>query len=118
MPLDTVGRRAVCIDLPQLEGIRNLYTLGLQTGRQGRELTVQRRRSAPGEPSPTRSSTLLTVSTTTFEVHEPRAARAKLSGDRELLFAAGTALGLIAVTLAWSAGRRRKAIERRSPEEA
>lgn len=67
--LDTVGRRAVCIDLPQLARVkeRHLYLLHLEVRDQGRELLVLKHRLGP--PA---ARELLTVDTDDFEVSRPR----------------------------------------------
>lgn len=108
--LDTVGRRAVCIDLPQLEGTRNLFMLGLRMQQHGRQLTVLRRRVAleePGMPPP--SPPLLTVNTTSFEVREPGpVGNDRGSGTPWLPI--GVAMGVATTALAWVVRRRRKAI--------
>lgn len=117
--LDTVGRRAVCIDLPQLEDARNLFMLGLRTERHGRQLAVLRRRSALEEPSkPSSSPPLLTVSTTSFEVREPRPAQVDRSGDGPPWLPIGVVVGTTAIALAWVTRRKRKAIARGAPERA
>jgi hypothetical protein len=57
--LDTVGHTAVCIDVPQIEDVRNTYMLGLEPSGDG-DLVVLNR----GKP-------VATVDTETFEVSEP-----------------------------------------------
>lgn len=102
--LDTVGRTAVCIDLPQLERLddRFFYLLHLGLEEEGRELVVLRHRLGPADAVP-----LLMVDTENFEVGKPASE------------ATGAAIGLpwspigaVAVVLllgiAWRTGRRRK----------
>jgi hypothetical protein len=98
--LDTVALQAVCIDLPQLEGRRNLFMLSLQTDRRGRELTVLQGR--PGQPG---SQPLLNVDMRSFAVSEPSAVPAGEGDPPWLLIGAlGAALGVgFALVLA---GRR------------
>lgn len=124
--LDTVGRRAVCIDLPQLEGRKfegrklNVFNLRLRLGEGGSRLTVM---SAPPPPRrlpplskgrPVSSPVphpLLVVDTRSFEVEGPVALAGSAGGDLPWL-----PLGIAAVALlfgiAWQAGRRRKPLER------
>lgn len=115
--LDTVGRRAVCIDLPQLEGARNLFMLGLRIQGHDRQLTVLRRRPALEKPGMTPRPPLLTVNTTSFEVREPTAPQADRSSDGMPWLPIGV-VGVAAIALAWIAGRRRKATGRRPLEGA
>jgi hypothetical protein len=124
--LDTVGRTAVCIDLPQLEGRRfegrklNVFNLRLRLQEGGSRLTVM---SAPPPPRrlpplskgrPVSSPVphpLLVVDTRSFEVEEPVALAGSAGGDLPWL-----PLGIAAVALlfgiAWQAGRKRKPLER------
>src|SRR6188474_370952 len=71
--LDTVGQRAVCIDLPQLDGHRNSFQLALQTKGRGRTLSVLNRR-------PEAARALLAVDTRSFEVRKPAPAATASSG--------------------------------------
>jgi hypothetical protein len=73
--LDTVGQRAACIDLPQLEGRRNSLPLALQAENRGRTLSVLNRR--PGAEG---SRALLTVDTRSFEVRKPSPVATTSSG--------------------------------------
>ncbi|MEX2105456.1 MAG: hypothetical protein WD810_01010, partial [Solirubrobacterales bacterium] len=69
--LDTVGGRAVCVDLPQLEDRRDpflLFLLKMRLAQAGRELVVFSR--SPGQGNPP-SPPLLGVDTRTFAVHRP-----------------------------------------------
>lgn len=124
--LDTVGRRAVCIDLPQLEGRRDLFMLRMRTDRRGRRLTVlsgpppPRRLPPPAKGRPVSSPVprpLLVVDTRSFEVGEPVALAGSASGDLPWL-----PLGIAAVALlfgaAWQAGRKRKRLDEQPPERA
>jgi hypothetical protein len=101
--LDTVGRRAVCIDLPQLAKLdqRFFYLLQLKVRERGRELVLIRRR-----PGPPPSRPLLTVDTKSFAVGPPPVAAAEAAGWPSWL-----ALGLAGVALAsgiaWRVGRRK-----------
>jgi hypothetical protein len=85
--LDTVGRRAVCIDLPQLEGRKldgrklNAFNLRLRVDDRGRLLTVMSGPPPPrelptlAEGRPVSSPTprpLLSIDTDGFEVERPR----------------------------------------------
>ncbi len=115
--LDTVGRRAVCIDLPQLSDTRNLFMLGLHTEQGGRQLVVSRRRPAlegPGMAPP--SPPLLTVDTTTFKVHKPSPERIDSSGLPWLPI--GAVAGVLLLAAALWIGSGREAPRRGSPEQA
>lgn len=100
--LDTVGRRAVCIDLPQLEGRRNLFMLALRTEQGGRRLAVLNR-----PPRLERSRQLLAIDTRSFEVGEPDPADAGSAGDVPWLPIGLASLASVLV-IAWMAGKRRK----------
>lgn len=83
--LDTVAKRAVCIDLPQLAGRRNPFALALRMNRSGRSLSV-----LDGHPSPRPGATdrrrgleprtLLAVDTRSFEVRRPAPTATASSG--------------------------------------
>jgi hypothetical protein len=68
--LDTVGRTAVCIDLPQLEGRRNPFLLELDVDAGTGDLTILTR--SPKNWVKTRTP-LLAVDTESFEVSDPEA---------------------------------------------
>lgn len=109
--LDTVGRRAVCIDLPQLEGRRNLFMLRMQIDQNGRRLTVL---SAPPPPrrlpplskgrpiSPPVPRPLLFVDTNSFEVERPISIAGGAGGDLPWLPLGMAAIGLL-FAVAWRA---------------
>jgi hypothetical protein len=63
--LDTVRGRAVCVDLPQLEDLREPFGLRLRLSDDGREILVSSRDTKDVPVSP-----LLTIETETFAVHE------------------------------------------------
>lgn len=63
--LDTVGRRAVCVDLPQLEHQRNLFRLKLRLEQSGRKLTVIAHPATAHGSQP-----LLSIDTRSFAVEE------------------------------------------------
>jgi hypothetical protein len=75
--LDTVGRTAVCIDLPQLASVkqRHHYLLHLQVRDGGRELAVLKHRLGP--PA---ARALLTIDTDSFEVSRPRVEESGFGG--------------------------------------
>lgn len=96
--LDTVGRKAVCVDMPQLAGRRGLSRMSLQTERAGRELAVL---------DGTDKAVLLT-DTRTFEVKEPAVdqgsvAQGSDSSRPSLLLLGGASV----LALALAAGLRR-----------
>ncbi|HYQ78036.1 MAG TPA: hypothetical protein VEP91_02875 [Solirubrobacterales bacterium] len=64
--LDTVHGRAVCVDLPQLEGLREPFQLRLGLADGGSRILVSSRDTKDAPASP-----LLEIETGTFEVHEP-----------------------------------------------
>jgi hypothetical protein len=73
--LDTVGQRAVCIDLPQLEGRRNSYQLALRFDRSEQRLDVLNRR-----PEQRGSRALLSVDARSFAVSKPAPVATASSG--------------------------------------
>lgn len=80
--LDTVARRAVCIDLPQLEERRNLFMLRLRVEKAGRKLVVLSRPAViPSRPPhPGNPEVLATVDTDSLEVQREPVATAAISG--------------------------------------
>jgi hypothetical protein len=119
--LDTVGKRAVCIDLPQLEGLRDrlpdyafLYRLKMKTARQGRELIVLSR-----GPQPQRATPLLTVDTTSFEVAEAEAdpVAAGATGDLPWLALCLVSLAFV-VGIVWMVGKGRQGTGGTRPKRA
>lgn len=99
--LDTVAGRAVCIDLPQLEGHARFW-LRLQLDRSGRQLEVfDRRQRREG------AEALLSVDTRSFEVEEPAPIATASSGVGP--WPAIATLGAIAAALlAWVGVRHRR----------
>jgi hypothetical protein len=108
--LDTVGRRAVCIDLPQLEGRRDLFAFVLRTEGQGQDLVVLDGRGASQASQP-----VLHVDTGSFEVVD--SSRSATTSGLPWL-AIGAALLALAFAIAWMAGRNRGATGRSRPEHA
>jgi hypothetical protein len=115
--LDTAGRSAVCIDLPQLEGRKNLFLLRLDVDPGTGDLTVLTR--SPKRWVTTRTP-LLTVDAETFEVAPATASGSKPGGDDSegsppwLLI--GLSVGLVAFTAIvlgtlGNGGARRRAAE-------
>jgi hypothetical protein len=93
--LDTVAQRAVCIDLPQLEG-RRIPSLALRVSRDGRDLGV-----LDGQ------RTLIAVDTRSFAVRKPAPLATASSGTGPLPQIA--ALGAIAaLLLGWIGLRHRR----------
>jgi hypothetical protein len=99
--LDTVGQRAVCIDLPQLEGRRTSFQLALQTESRGRWLSVLSR-----PPEAEASRVLLTVDTRSFEVRQPSPAGTASSGIGP--WPPIAVLGAVAALLTWIGLRHRR----------
>lgn len=109
--LDTVARRAVCVDLPQLEGRRDLFLFTLRTDRRGQELTV-----SSGRPGSPRSQPVLSVDTGSFEVHKAVPVATASSSGTPWLPIGAAAVALVAFVLAIAAiankGRRAAASKR------
>jgi hypothetical protein len=103
--LDTVGRTAVCIDLPQLARVpsRHAYLLQIQIRDGGRELAVLKR--VPG-PSPTRQP--LSIDTQSFEVTRPGVETTGVGGSAPWA-AIGIAATLLLVALVGATRGRRGA---------
>jgi hypothetical protein len=103
--LDTVRGRAVCVDLPQLEGRRDLFMLKLRLTDGGRQLEVFSRSTVQGG-SP--SAPLLRVDTGTFAVRKPApVANASSEGSSPWL-PIGIATGVLAVALIAILARRER----------
>jgi len=118
--LDTVGRRAVCVDLPQLGDERNLFMLGLLTSQGGQALEVVRRRFRAKQEDGARETVvvpepLLTVDARSFEVSETRASQAEggLPWPPIALAALASLFGI-----AWVSARRRSDTRGKRPEHA
>jgi hypothetical protein len=120
--LDTVGRRAVCIDLPQLGGRHNTFMLWMRVARDGRQLTVLsnpppvprsrlREEGVPVSSPPARP--LLRVDTRTFDVDRPEQAATASSAISPWPLI-GLALGCLILGLSWRLWGRRMT-GRRSP---
>jgi hypothetical protein len=110
--LDTVAGRAVCVDLPQLKGRRNLFLLRLRVEQGGRELAVFDPPSAVG-----RSRPLLNLDTQSFTVHEPAPLATASSGITPWL-PIGLAVGVAIVALGWRLKTGRGAVEQPPLERA
>jgi protein MpaA len=87
--LDTVARRAICVDLPQLEDRRNLFMLRLRIENAGRELVVLSRPAViPSRPPrPGNPEVLATVDTDGLEVRREPVATASGWGMLDWLWA-------------------------------
>lgn len=99
--LDTVAGRAICIDLPQLEG-HDRFWLRLRLDRAGRRLEVFNRRQ--GQKG---SETLLAVDTRSFEVRKPVPVPTASSGVGPWPPIAALSAGALLIT--WIGVRRRRA---------
>jgi hypothetical protein len=75
--LDTVHRRAVCVDLPQLEDLREPFLLRLRLDDGGSRLVVRSRSRLAGDPPP---GPLLAIDTGSFDVHRMPSLRARPLG--------------------------------------
>jgi len=100
--LDTVAGRAVCIDLPQLEGQPNRFLLRLRTAQAGRKLEVFSKAQVRDRPP---SAPLLTVDTRSFEVRKPEPA-ATASGGIGALPPIAALVAIAVALLAWIGLRR------------
>jgi hypothetical protein len=107
--LDTVAGRAVCIDLPQLEGHARFW-LGLRLDRAGRQLEVFNRRQRQGG-----AEALLSVDTRSFEVNEPDPVATASSGVGPWPPIAALSAGALLVT--WMGLRRRRIGTSAKPRE-
>ena len=116
--LDTVGRRAVCIDLPQLADLRDLFMLKLRTDLDGETLTVM---SAPPPPrrlpplskgrpiDPPTPRPLLHVDTASFEVSAADGQEGGAPEKSDALWPpAGIGLLVLASALGWERRSRRR----------
>ena len=110
--LDTVRGRAVCVDLPQLEGRHDLFMSSLRMEAGGRRLAVLSR-----PPDLDRSTQLLSVDTKTFAVREPTpvATASRDAGSPWLPIAIVAAA--IAAAMAWVLARRQRAAGRKPLEQ-
>jgi hypothetical protein len=94
--LDTVRGRAKCVDLPQLEGRRNLYLLSLELSRGGGDLLISGRSAVQGRPQ---GAPFISVDTRTFAVGKPHPAVASASGLPWLQASIARLLALASATL-------------------
>jgi hypothetical protein len=105
--LDTVRGRAVCLDLPQLEGRRDLFGFGLRVGGSGRELTVlSAATSARRPPDIGHAEPLLRVDTRSFVVHRALPVAVKSGGGTAPWVPIGIAAAALAAALVWFVARR------------
>jgi hypothetical protein len=103
--LDTVRGRAVCVDLPQLEGRRNLFLLKLSLTGEGRRLVVRSDSIVQGRPP---SPPLLTVDTRSFAVHEAVPVEAESGSGTGPWVPIGIAAAALAAALIWIVARRER----------
>jgi hypothetical protein len=103
--LDTVGRRAVCIDLPQLASMkqRHHYLLHLQMRDAGRELVVLKHQLGPAA-----AREVLRVDTESFEVSAAGTAADGAQERSGLWLPAGIGLFVLAAALGWERRSRRR----------
>lgn len=113
--LDTVSGKAVCVDLPQLEGRPNRFLLRLRVAQEGRELEVFSKAAVRDRPP---SPTLLSIDTRSFEVSEPAPVATASSGIGGPWLPIGVGAALLAAAMvAWILAKREKAGGRRSLEQ-
>jgi hypothetical protein len=108
--LDTVGRRAVCIDLPQLVDRRNLFMLRLAIDAAGRRLTVLNR-----PPNLERSRALLQVDTRAFAVRKPTPVATASSGGMPAWLPVGLGVGVLLLGGFWVLVKRREPVADKQP---
>jgi len=118
--LDTAGRTAVCIDLPQLAGRKNLFLLELDVAPASGDLTILARSPKAWVKSRT---PLLAVDAKSFEVSKPKASTAADTegdgGPSWVLIAAalaGFALAIVAGGRAVNGSRRKTRSEPVGPD--
>jgi hypothetical protein len=115
--LDTVGRRAVCVDLPQLEGRRDLFNLRLRVEPEGETLTVMSGPPPPrklpslerGRPVSTPTPhPLLRVDTASFEVSRATGPDGSAAEKSDAFWLpAGIGLLVLIAALGWERRSRR-----------
>jgi hypothetical protein len=103
--LDTVRGRAVCVDLPQLQGRRDLFLLKMRLARGGGELEVFGGSSVQGAAA---APPLLSVDTKTFAVRRPSPPATASSEGASAGLPAGIAAVALAAALAWLLVRRKR----------
>jgi hypothetical protein len=115
--LDTVRGRAVCVDLPQLAGRRDLFGAGLRVDRAGRRLAVLSASTFARRPLDLpHAEPLLTIDTGSFAVHVPAPA-AEPGGGTVPWLPIGIAAAALAAALAWIIARRERLGGRRPLEQ-
>jgi hypothetical protein len=106
--LDTVRGRAVCVDLPQLAGRKDLFGAGLRVDRSGRELAVLSAATFARRPLDLRhAKPLLMIDTDSFAVHAPAPA-AESGGGTVPWLPIGIAAAALAAALVWIVARRER----------
>ncbi|HEY0318904.1 MAG TPA: hypothetical protein VGC49_11515 [Solirubrobacterales bacterium] len=104
--LDTVRGLAVCVDLPQLAGRKDLFGSGLRVDRSGRELTVLGSGPFSGPGRDRDAEPLLTIDAGSFAVHGPRPAAAGPGSGTNPWVPIGIAAAALAAALFWVVARR------------
>ena len=110
--LDTVRGRAVCVDLPQLEGRHDLFMSRLRMEADSRRLAVFNR-----PPNLERSRQLLSVDTKTFAVREPAPVATASSGAGTPWLPIAIVAAAIVAAMTWVLARRQRAAARRPLEQ-
>jgi hypothetical protein len=102
--LDTVRGQAVCVDLPQLDGLRDPFLLRLRLGGDGRKVLVySRSRHQGGRPSPPR----LEIDAKSFQISRAQPEATASAGVAAMPWLAiGALLAAVATAVGW---RRRPA---------
>jgi hypothetical protein len=112
--LDTVRGRAVCVDLPQLEGNRNLFLMKLGLAEGGRRLEVLSNSARQGRHQ---SRPLLEVDTRSFAVSRPSPGAAASAGSAVPWLPIGIAAAALAAALIWIRARRERMADREPLEQ-
>jgi hypothetical protein len=110
--LDTVRGRAVCVDLPQLEGRHDLFMSRLRMEGGGRRLAVL---SRPADLD--RSRQLLSVDTKTFAVREVTPVATASSDASSPWLPIAIVAAALAAAMTWLLARRQRAAARRPLEQ-
>lgn len=125
--LDTVGRRAVCVDLPQLEGRHDVFTLRLRVEQGGRQLTVMSGPPPPQELPPLAKGRpvswpqphpLLSVDMGSFEVTRPDRSGENSDESSLVAIALGAGAAAFAFAAGWLAWRKRRGHLDKEPKTA
>jgi hypothetical protein len=111
--LDTVGGRAKCIDLPQLEGQRNRFLLTLDLTPAGGELLIAKHSAVHGKSD---KAPFLSIDTRSFAVGRPEPAASGPVGEVPWL-PIGLGMAALAAALIGAIAHRQRGARRRPLEQ-